>query len=956
MYREFGLPTHGQSRLAYSIITLNMGFCRTFGHILKVLLDSIGSDQITVRTRSLKSITQMLEKDPKILDRAPQVIKLIINCVSDKSAMVRDSALALVGKCTILKPSLDLDVCKSILACTNDDAVGVRKRSMKLLKDIYFRNARKDLKVIIAESIFLRIKDLDDSVSELSRQLFEELWLIPRLVDGSAKAEVLMKDQIILVAKLVQRGDHAISALSTLLRYALSSKSKAVDPNTKICQAMVAKAFEVVIGNEEEASDDLKQPHVLQTLTVFAKASPNLFTKSQVSHLQPYIKSLASSEELNLFRSVVIILRCVLPTFSALQHDILKQIQDDLLKNVSKLAKLELNEVVACLWTINCELQNIDRLVNLTISVLTKLHQLQVVDYSRNEEQQKLSQLKRFILLASHFGRHCNFEPQVEKFRKTLPCFNGDSVAGHIISSILPFTNAKQPLALRCVAFDGLGMLCQTWPKHFNSKDIAPIFLKVLRQDDPAIQKIVLGSFRDFFSGQDKGPPDTDTSAKELEANATSKIGASMIASDSDSAAALIAQQFLTDILRISLASQDTYALTATEVIASISRQGLVHPKECGPALVALETSTNPKIAELAYQEHRNVHQQHESMFEREYMRAIEAAFNYQRDVVKDPTGAIGQPFRAKLHAMFEVVKTSKGKYQSKFISSFCAKIDFDLAKLLPQNAGEKHLEFSRFIMENLAFFEYGRVEDLTCAGSCMEKVAAGTGAGVAHAINTEILKLSLESLARPAPATEIIPSASSRQVNGTLPTDPATQPPSHPIIPSIDPTRLRQLTTASLILSLLWEARTHLRRLYALPSASPNNNTHTPNQRGRPPTNKDTSKPPTKVHGIIGDKLMATISTKLSTAFASEEAMVETCKAFAELMAVDDEVRVRDEEREEGGLGDREREDDREMGEDEEMGGKRKRKSLGGGGGKRGRPSLGKKRGSKMHVEEDSD
>ena len=59
-----------------------------------------------------------------------------------------------------------------------------------------------------------------------------------------------------------------------------------------------------------------------------------------------------------------------------------------------------------------------------------------------------------------------------------------------------------------------------------------------------------------------------------------------MTANERDSASALITQHFIKDIVAIALASQDGSALTATEVIASIKRQGLAHPKESGPALV----------------------------------------------------------------------------------------------------------------------------------------------------------------------------------------------------------------------------------------------------------------------------------------------------------------------------------------------------------------------------------
>ena len=41
-----------------------------------------------------------------------------------------------------------------------------------------------------------------------------------------------------------------------------------------------------------------------------------------------------------------------------------------------------------------------------------------------------------------------------------------------------------------------------------------------------------------------------------------------------------LAQSYLKHILRIATSSSDEYAFTAVEVIGSILRQGLVHPKE----------------------------------------------------------------------------------------------------------------------------------------------------------------------------------------------------------------------------------------------------------------------------------------------------------------------------------------------------------------------------------------
>jgi cohesin loading factor subunit SCC2 len=422
-----------------------------------------------------------------------------------------------------------------------------------------------------------------------------------------------------------------------------------------------------------------------------------------------------------------------------------------------------------------------------------------------------------------------------------------------------PFASPDQPLEVRKAAFDAIGMVCQSWPMNFTSANISTLFKEVFSAHNSILETIIMRALKDFLLLEEKRSEAGTEVIVGGATDPTAKLGV-MGGGQGDGVAIGIAQLFLRDFTRIALASQSDQALLATELIVSITRQGLVHPKECGPPLIALETSQNATIADLAFRGHRTLHEKHETILEREYMPAVKLAYVYQRDIVHDIHGATLNPFAPKLHMLIDILKISKSKNRKKFFENLCVHIDFDPAKMDMQQLPH-HLEFSQFIIENMAFFEYVSVDDLLATIVAMEKVVTGTGTGIAHAIDTEVFHVSLTQPSR---------------------LDEFGQP--LPVQASIDSTRLLQLTASSMMLSSLWEARTYLRRQYGL-------TTNRRDGKGKPAT-KDLNKTPMKAPGITGDKFWEQI-TSIMSALESEEMMVKQCRNFVELLSVDPDFKI---------------------------------------------------------------
>lgn len=847
---------------------LGSGFCKAFDTIVKVLLSSISSDQAKVRSRSLKSVIQMLERDPSLLDRDESVMGLILRCATDSSPMVRDSALTLISRCITLKPALENECCRAILACASDLTVGVRKRCISLMKDIYLQSSNSELKLSIVEQLLQRIVDLENSVAVQARQALEELWLVPfHACVGdfqSPQSKVSLDAWVDIIVGSVRRSSEVVTNLEAFLKNVLASESKSHTLNYDVCKAAVASIFGRVV-HDSDKSDQGTSQSLLQALTVFAKSSANLFTPDQLETLHPYIGHLASADDLLLFRSVVIIYRCVLPHLSTSHNTLLKDIQNDLFKSVSKLARSELNEVMACLWTINGVLQNTERLVKLTISVLKGIRQASNIKLDGSANNDALGRVRSYIRIAGSVGKHCDLEKFLDYFTQAFPNTKANSVAGLMIDFISPFVSPTYPREVRVMAIESLGSICESWPGNYGREQARVVLSSVFEEDSADLQNIVLKGFLAFFSiHEGKAESLVKSSDANGEQENISRLGGSLKANDNDGAAALIAQNFLPHMLHSALSKQDSFALTAIELIASINRQGLIHPKECAGVLVSLETSPNAAIAKTAAETHKMLHQQHESMFDREYMRAIQDAFCYQRDVIGDPSGALSRPFHAKLSPLFEIIKISSSKYQKKFLTNLCNKANFELKKVDISGNPPEHLLLTRFVCQNIAFFEYGQVAELLATIVSLERIVGTTGTAVAHAIDTEISHPKL-----PTPNTEGNPS------QAELPTD---------ITPTVDATVLKQLATAAGSLSMLWETRTYLRRLYGL-------NFHTQPKEGKAAT-KELNKPPSKVQGITGERLWDGIA-RIMNLFKDPETTINICREFSTLMSIDDELKI---------------------------------------------------------------
>lgn len=865
------------AKVAFLLSVLNLSFCNRLHTMVKTLSSSLSSDQAQVKSRSLKSVSVVLEIDSSLLDRDQSIAEDVFRCAADESALVRDSALALIARFIIPRGGqLERTGIERILDCVADEKPGVQRKAIGQLKEIYVSermDRRPGLKNRALQVLLRRLVDLEDSVVSLAEQTLEEILIQPVSVIIKAQEQTaatkVAVDEVALGLMNCLQGGPAIfmPLLKKLIVSMLKQDKKSFANNRQVCSKLVQALFDRVISTEKARAP-------LLVLTALAEADAKLVPPLQLEKLQIYLSDVKSNDQddLFLFRSAVTIFRLVLPDLSDSHRTLLGDIQMRLMQAIQKLpTRLELDAVMQCLSTIDSVLHNTERLVRFSVSVLNKLR----TPTTPTEARLKL------LPMAGAFGKHIEIDKLASSYQKLMPDTEFKTVSDFTVKTILPMTQDNSPLAVRLVAFESLGSICQQYPAHLNKPWVkVPLFdiLDLATTDPlPDTQKlvaVVLNIFDELFATRAAVKEQSKKTEGDEEKQALKQMGGDARSQEADSAINTITPEVTEKVLKISLSESNDNALPAARTLASISHQGLMHPKQCLGAFVAFGTSKDQQIAVIGHRAQHLLHEQHESHCEREYMSAMNYAFRYQHDVEKSPAGAVlsGQAgFKPKLGACFGIIATSNIKYVKKYLALLVKETTFESPSTEKPLPNMDHLLFSRFIMQNIAFFEYKKLDELLHVALQLE-LAYGK-------IGTEIATL-IEDAQKLHPDIVTTEQVSENPELGLEPRIIETCQSNPSLI-----VELKHLAPAAGTLMLIIETRSHLLRQYGISRdirAALVNTKQT----------KETTKAPTKVHGITGEKFW-TNSNEIVQRLSNDKDIAQLCKDFVAAVSIEDDVEI---------------------------------------------------------------
>lgn len=428
---------HDSAGLITRYLSSKRPFFNSFNQYLANILTLLFEQSTQIRTKALKCMTMIVTEDPDVLLR-PNMQKAVQYSLNDSSTMVRESAVDLLGRFILHKQDLVTQYYKTITDRILDTGVSVRKRVIKILKDICLEFPTYNKIPEICVKMIRRIND-EEGIRKLVMEVFQNMWFVPlsRRQSPEDKELLITKARNITDVVVACHDSEWFEQLLDTLFKPKEDKDDATKKNTEppaqlvlACQQIVDCLVESVLRMEESNSDMMSsqgsgQPKgassrlvaCLTTLYLFAKIRPQLLTE-HVQTLAPYLSVTARTKSDNLIVSnVARTLELTVPLLKHPSEIFLSQLEEAAVKLIlSNHEKRVVESCLNCLGSVVNEVTKNFKLIRDCFTQyfgwMTKFHQVHQQNPNDSRLSENLHKFRRAMFTVGLLLRHFDFSKE----------------------------------------------------------------------------------------------------------------------------------------------------------------------------------------------------------------------------------------------------------------------------------------------------------------------------------------------------------------------------------------------------------------------------------------------------------------------------------------------------------------------------------------------------------------
>lgn len=690
---------------SYISIILCQNLILVYDYFVNTIVQNLNSSKVKIKTRAVRILSTLVEQDPSLL-LTSTVQKSISKNLLDPSALVRDAVIDLLGSYMILNMEYIDQFYKPVCDRLNDDSIQVRKRVLKLSKDMYDNTYDRKVQVYISSQLLRRLDDEEESISPIAKQLLVDLWFPV----GSSNQDVTRTAEV--MKEVVSLGGKNAKYFFTAMHDFIHRRNTSI---RHIVKRITLFAFDSI----EEGADDIEK--ALMLVSCFVKCDPTLISQDQLFSLQPLlVEDNSSSARFYCLQ----VLKNSLPHFSALRPEFRESCQEFLLKNLTKFDVKELHEAMPSVWTL-CQFNNsVQKLTNAAISCIKLLKPF--VDSFHNTPGKPDLKLIKLLHLLGCFGSYCNFETYRQQFVKANVGLRENETVTSLIAKLLVFfCNPAFDAQIRGVAVSNIVTVCTYHAKLFISDSILKVLDREFDGRSIAIKYSIILGIIGFLSKEDEDSQARNGLGEKSSTNI--KLDVAVFHGDAksyynDGICAGIVQRYTHKILELCLYDSGQTSLLPVQFLQLVVRLGFANPKICMPTIIALESSSNKHIRKIALDLHRELFDKHESLTDSNYIDGLKMSLPL-KNTISGCSSFLGSKHLASI---YDIVKKNYSS-RKKLITAVTKIFDVNLETKKIKEAMEQR-NFVLYMIANLLEIVFSSVEEVLIIAHQLEKTISRQG------------------------------------------------------------------------------------------------------------------------------------------------------------------------------------------------------------------------------------
>ncbi|XP_070070037.1 nipped-B protein isoform X7 [Drosophila takahashii] len=350
---------YNNAQLIAQYLATKRPFSQSFDGCLKKIILVVNEPSIAVRTRAMKCLANIVEVDPFVLKRKDMQMGVNQKFL-DTAISVREAAVDLVGKFVLSNQELIDQYYDMLSTRILDTGVSVRKRVIKILRDICIEYPNFAKIPEICVKMIRRVND-EEGIQKLVTEVFMKMWFTPCIKNDKLGVQRKI-NQIIDVVNTAH--DTGTTWLEGLLMSIFKPRDnllksdgcvqepikKNTEPPLDIviaCQQLADGLVDRLI--ELEDTDNARMLGCITTLHLLAKVRPQLLVRHAMT-IEPYLNiKCHTATAAKFICAVADILEKVVPLVNNASESFLASLEEHLMLLVVSRNQAEVTSCVSCL-------------------------------------------------------------------------------------------------------------------------------------------------------------------------------------------------------------------------------------------------------------------------------------------------------------------------------------------------------------------------------------------------------------------------------------------------------------------------------------------------------------------------------------------------------------------------------------------------------------------------------